>query len=699
MKKVLYIAIAIVILAGACALLVACEPKTNELAVPTGVELGGDDVLRWNAVEGAESYTVVVDEEEYGTATNSLDMFEILSRYTTYEIKVAANSSAQGVISSDWSEELTVTQEMPAWLTLGETKDGSGWAVGCADPSKIKGKLIIPDYYQGKPIVEIMLSNGYRNNFWHTAVTGVILPDTVKYVGAQAFYACRQLTRVRWPRFLEEIGLSAFCGTALERVELPYGVKKIRENAFADARLKSVSLPSTLEPMTYPNEAVETNPFYGNPYLSSIEIDEGNKVYKSDGNCIIRIADNMLAVGCCTGVVPSYVERIGRDAFREMDLESVTLPEGLVSIGAFAFYRNGRLTELKLPQSLESIGSDAFLECVGLESVYFGASLESIGDGAFGVCVNLESITVSSDNERFFSEGNCLISRADNTLVLGCFASEIPSCVERIGDYAFSGQTRLESIVFPKSVTVIGKGAFSCTGLKALRLPSGLKEIGNYAFQNCMELVHVALPGSVERVGSNAFGNMQEISNGNFTIQIPSPMTVIVPDNVVSIGVKAFYSTRTTIYTSYAERPEGWYQSLDGIDKWNGKNFVFWGCELAFDQDNLPYLVSVPVDNYLISKELSPLSISKFIPERSGYAFAGWATERNGEVVYPPNRVEFEFKPILNLPELYEVAVSLWKLIWREKTYNMLEFLSDQQRESAYLNGVERLYPIWEKLN
>lgn len=696
MKKVLYIAIAIAILAGACALLVACEPKTNELAVPTGVELGGDDVLRWNAVEGAESYTVVVDEEEYGTATNSLDMFEILSRYTTYEIKVAANSSAQGVISSDWSEELTVTQEMPAWLTLGETKDGSGWAVGCADPSKIKGKLIIPDYYQGKPIVEIMLSNGYRNNFWHTAVTGVILPDTVKYVGAQAFYACRQLTRVRWPRFLEEIGLSAFCGTALERVELPYGVKKIRENAFADARLKSVSLPSTLEPMTYPNEAVETNPFYGNPYLSSIEIDEGNKVYKSDGNCIIRIADNMLAVGCCTGVVPSYVERIGRDAFREMDLESVTLPEGLVSIGAFAFYRNGRLTELKLPQSLESIGSDAFLECVGLESVYFGASLESIGDGAFGVCVNLESITVSSDNERFFSEGNCLISRADNTLVLGCFASEIPSCVERIGDYAFSGQTRLESIVFPKSVTVIGKGAFSCTGLKELRLPSGLKEIGNYAFQNCMELVHVALPGSVERVGSNAFGNMQEISNGNFTIQIPSPMTVIVPDNVVSIGVKAFYSTRTTIYTSYAERPEGWYQSLDGIDKWNGKNFVFWGCELAFDQDNLPYLVSAPTEDYYKNARYKDLA---YAPERSGYALAGWATERDGDVVFLPQKKEVVFDPSYKTPFYYISAFPTWKLIWYKKTYEMLEVLSDQHYEDAKSAGVERLYPVWRKIN
>ncbi len=694
MKKVLYIAIAIAILAGACALLVACEPKTNELAVPTGVELGGDDVLRWNAVEGAESYTVVVDEEEYGTATNSLDMFEILSRYTTYEIKVAANSSAQGVISSDWSEELTVTQEMPAWLTLGETKDGSGWAVGCADPSKIKGKLIIPDYYQGKPIVEIMLSNGYRNNFWHTAVTGVILPDTVKYVGAQAFYACRQLTRVRWPRFLEEIGFSAFCGTALERVELPYGVKKIRENAFADARLKSVSLPSTLEPMTYPNEAVETNPFYGNPYLSSIEIDEGNKVYKSDGNCIIRIADNMLAVGCCTGVVPSYVERIGRDAFREMDLESVTLPEGLVSIGEFAFYRNGGLTKLSLPQSLESIGYCAFSQCVGLERVDFGARFESMDYDAFELCVNLASITVSPENERYFAKGNCLISRADNTLVLGCYTSEIPSGVERIGEGAFAGQTRLESIAFPKSVTVIGKGAFMYTGLKELKLPSGLKEIGDNAFKDCMEIVHVALPGSVESVGSKVFGNMQVIGSGLGAIEIPSPMTVIVPDSVVSIGIEAFLSIGVIVYTSRTERPEGWYQ--DYYYQWARSNFVFWGCELAFDQDNLPYLVSAPTEDYYKKAYCKELI---YAPERSGYTLAGWATERDGDVVFLPQKKEVLFEPILSGPYNYVYIIPTWKLIWYKKTYDMLEVLSDEHYENARSAGVERLYTVWRRQN
>ena len=721
MKKVLYIAIAIVILAGACALLGGCGPKTKELAVPDGLELDGKDVLKWKAVEGAESYTVVVNEQDFNVTTNSLDVFEILDAYKTYKIKVAANSSAEGVISSDWSEELVVTQEMPDWLAVEETEDGLGWILVPVDPSKVKGKLIVPDYVMGKPVVAVCGMRIYGGpDFRQTAITGVIFPDTVKKVGYGTFSGCSQFTRVRLPRYLEkiedyafeytaleevelpyglkEIGEYAFLSTALEEVELPYGLTKMGSGAFANTRLKSVSLPSTLEIMNAPNEAVEIeiNPFHGNPFLTSIEVDEGNKVYKSEGNCVIRIADNMLAVGCRESEIPSYVERIGNFAFCEADLTSLTLPEGLVSIGRSAFYRNGGLTELSLPQSLESIGYCAFSQCVGLERVDFGARFESMDYDAFELCVNLASITVSPENERYFAKGNCLIRKWDNTLVLGCYTSEIPSGVERIGDGAFAGQTRLESIAFPKSVTVIGKRAFIYTGLKELKLPSGLKEIGDNAFEDCMEIVHVALPGSLESVGRCAFGNMQEITIGWKTIEVPAPMTVIVPDSVVSVGNEAFIPW-TTIYTSCAERPEGWYYEQTPVYTESfSRGIVFWGCELAFDQDNLPYLVSVPTEDYYEKAYYKELI---YAPERSGYTLAGWATERDGDVVFLPQKKEVLFEPILSGPYNYVFIISTWKLIWYKKTYEMLEVLSDEHYEDARNAGVERLYPVWRRQN
>lgn len=100
------------LLACAAALSVGCERKT-ELKAPTGLELTSTDVLEWDEVEGAASYTVDIDGEEYLTRTNSLDVFEILDSYKTYRIKVAANSEKANVRDSEWSEEMTIEQERP----------------------------------------------------------------------------------------------------------------------------------------------------------------------------------------------------------------------------------------------------------------------------------------------------------------------------------------------------------------------------------------------------------------------------------------------------------------------------------------------------------------------------------------------------------------------------------------------------------
>lgn len=100
------------LLACAAALCVGCERK-SELKTPTGLELTSTDVLEWDEVEGAESYTVDIDGEEYFVKTNSLDVFEILDSYKTYKIKVAANSEKANVRDSEWSEEMTIEQERP----------------------------------------------------------------------------------------------------------------------------------------------------------------------------------------------------------------------------------------------------------------------------------------------------------------------------------------------------------------------------------------------------------------------------------------------------------------------------------------------------------------------------------------------------------------------------------------------------------
>ena len=113
-KKALMIVLAVLLLGLAGLVLSGCDGD-KELAAPTGLEIT-NDVLTWKAVEGADGYTVEINGEEYKTQNNSLDLFEITNKYGTYEIRVAADSVTEGVLSSDWSEQTSLTLTMPDWF-------------------------------------------------------------------------------------------------------------------------------------------------------------------------------------------------------------------------------------------------------------------------------------------------------------------------------------------------------------------------------------------------------------------------------------------------------------------------------------------------------------------------------------------------------------------------------------------------------
>ena len=124
-KKALMIVLAVLALGLAGLMLSGCE-RDRELAAPTGLEIT-NDVLTWKAVEGADGYTVEINGEEYQVSTNSLDLFEITNEYGTYEIRVAADSVTEGVLSSDWSEQTSLTINFPDWFGFMPTDDGKGW--------------------------------------------------------------------------------------------------------------------------------------------------------------------------------------------------------------------------------------------------------------------------------------------------------------------------------------------------------------------------------------------------------------------------------------------------------------------------------------------------------------------------------------------------------------------------------------------
>ena len=713
-KKALMIVLAVLALGLAGLMLSGCDGD-KELAAPTGLEIT-NDVLGWKAIEGADGYTVEINGEEYKTQNNSLDLFEITNKYGTYEIRVAADSVTEGVLSSDWSEQTSLTLTMPDWLQVYQTADERGFELCVVDKTKAQGKLIVPSFINGKAVVGIRANGFYEC----TGLTGLILPDTVEYIDVNAFLGCKELTRVRWSAGLRKINTGAFDYTGLETLVLPEGVTFLGANAFGHAKLKSVSLPSTVAKMTESNEKSDANPFAFCENLEEIYVAEGNKAYKSDGNCVMRREDNTLVAGCKASKIPSYTEHIGRSAFQGAALESVALPEGVTSIEDYAFARNDRLKEITLPQSLTSIGKavffwctalgkiaipdgvtsvgdNAFSTCVSLKELALGAELLSAGCGLTEFCVALEKITVSENNESFSGEGNCLTRKADNTVIAGCASSKIPAGTEQIGEYAFCGQTQLGAIDFPDGLKNIGHYAFSCTGLKELKLPRGLQRIGVSAFANCIELEYVQIPDSVTDVGSKAFVCEQEIG----IYYDCTSMTAVITDSLTELKEETFISL-CTIYTSHTAMPDGWKNALL-VDGFRQAPKVVWGCELALDEDGLPYVVSAPLNLHEVTAHYLATSITGYAPERNGWVFKGWATEPQGEAEFVPQKTELEFNPVL--PERLDFRLSTAMLDVRvllyfyDKTYEkQINSIGQEQREQLYESGTERLYAVWEKI-
>ncbi len=293
---------------------------------------------------------------------------------------------------------------------------------------------------------------------WGTDITDVIITN-VKNIGEYAFHGCTELKNIEIPDGVTIIGDSAFkmC-ERITHITILDSVVSIDDWAFGCCTsLTSINIPNGIISIGFMI-------FFGCDNLENITVDKGNKVYHSDGNCIIKTADKELVVGCKNSLIPS----------------------------------NGSVT---------SIGGSAFYGCRGLTSITIPNCITSIGNGAFSNCVNLESITVDKGNKVYHSDGNCIINTAEKELIAGCKNSLIPSngSVTSIGGSAFDGCTGLTSITIPDNVTSIEDGAFGVSGLANIEIPDSVTHIGNLAFYQCNKLASITLPNGVISIGDSAF--------------------------------------------------------------------------------------------------------------------------------------------------------------------------------------------------
>ena len=504
--------------------------------------------------------------------------------------------------------------------------------------------------------------------------------SNLKIIGSSAFAWDKKLSEIYIPKGVTEIGSQAFCwcyglgkvtfgineyldnGNTIKDGE---GLKKIGLRAFENCGFKEIKLPDTLE-------VLEQRVFYNCRALESIELNEG---LTSIPGVTFEECIKLNNV-----VLPSTIKQIDGNAFKNCtNLTNITLNEGLESISnvyidwngvtykdgspflnapikninipstlKVAYFRNSGIEEAILP---EGVTEFSFENCKSLKTVKLPSTVTEIDMDSFKSCTELVSI-------------------------------ELPNTLKIIDDYAFQNCTNLSYIELPEGLERINSDAFKNTKIEKIVIPSTIKTISEAFDSNVKEIQvkqrrngspiqssvpwgatnadvlflgeYVGINYTLKRTDADTFvmdmlfdgagltisdienykGEKEKVINSSYhknSYPIDVENTLNLEDTVYTFKVTADFKDPTTaniIQRSYSENVRL-------------QNFISY---LDSDTDKHLNEIDVDLNNY---KTGSIATITNQKPEKSGYTFLGWSTNKNdtnpkylpGQTIYINNNL------------------------------------------------------------
>ena len=403
----------------------------------------------------------------------------------------------------------------------------------------------------------------------HT-LENITIHDKVASVGKEAFSNCTSLRNITIPDGVESLGSEAFSGCSnLSTIAIGAGVTTIADGLFSNlGKLTDITIGSgvttigsrafknctSLNAITIPDgvKSLGNEVFSGCSALQSIKIganvesinrgmfsgcdsikEFSGKFASEDGYCLV--VDNVLILFA-----------------KSCDAEEYSIPENVVNIATYVFENCHKLVQITIPESVTHIDEYAFANCTNVDLFTFKSTTPpTLGANVFAGIDNLQiSIPVESVEAYLtcdwpYEYRRAIIELADiNNIPDSCRLYYTTNNNQKLNVYPEDGYSVLSHtyadgqgmVVFFEALTGIG-GFRDCDSLTSVIIPDNVTTIGYQAFYGCDSLTSVTIPDSVTTIGEYAFYSCDSLTS------------VTIPDSVNTIRDDAFSRCSLTSVT------------------------------------------------------------------------------------------------------------------------------------------------------